>query len=147
MRSGGGRHSTDDLGATGSTVVLSDAELRVALSEFYHRLGWLARLEGEFFENTLSYRYPARTKIDPDLRLAMNRSFAGWREGFVDRTREALVGVDLGLTTVGIARAPELAVPLGDVVMGRRVAAGIAEQDIKRIDTILGMIDRAIGAL
>jgi hypothetical protein len=141
------RGAWDDLSATGSTVIIRDPELRIALSEFYHRLSWVGRLEAEFFDYTLSYRYPARETIDPELRLAMNTAFGGWSEGFVDRTREALVALDLGPIAAGIAQVPELAVPLGDVVMVRGVAVAITEDDMQLIDAILKMIDRAVGAL
>jgi hypothetical protein len=136
-----------DLQSTGSTLLLRDASLRVEISEFYRSLQWKSELEAELNEDVSSYQLVARQFIDPNVRLALSEDFPGWL-GFdatsllprLDRFERASVRLPVGA-------AEALPEPLVSAIIAHHSRSAVYAEDLAQIDSILEMIDRAVGAL
>ncbi len=136
-----------DLQSTGSTLLLRDAALRVAISEFYRALQWQSELETEMSEDLSSYQIVARRFVDPRVRLALSKDFPGWLGFDPTSLLERLDAFDLASLRLPVAARNELPVPLASAIIAHRSRSAVYSFDLGEIDLILEMIDRALGAL
>jgi len=137
----------NDLQAAGSTLLLRDAGLRVAISEFYRDLHWGSELDAEIGVSVTNYRVVSQRFIDPHARLAMAEAFPGW-PGFQPLSLlEALDSFDVGALAEPVTAAEELAAPLATAIIAHRARSVTFSEDLPKIDSIVEMIDRALGAL
>lgn len=134
------RTAWDELHASGELLVLRDAELRTALTEFYRGDELIERLNEEFYEHIMSFRYIARSALSPSLRLAINSAFASWDGDFTARATTALEGYEVEQLLNDIMGTPQLGTALGDVVMARGVTRRIIAGQSARVDSIAALI-------
>ena len=114
-----------DLQATGSTRILRDAALRVAISDFYRALQWVAELDAELREDISSYQRVALRFIDPRVRLTLSEDFPGW-EGLQPMSLlERLDEVDMASFALPVAAEEALAAPLVSAIIALRTRSDI----------------------
>jgi len=136
----------NDLQSTGSTLLLRDAALRREVSDFYRALQWQSELDAELNEELRAYQVAVQRFIDPRVLLALSEDFPGW-EGFRPTSLlERLDGFDVASMLTPLTAAEEPAAPLARAIIVHRSRANIFANDLREIDLLLDMIDRAVGA-
>ena len=141
------RGSWDDLQATLGVATLSDADLRMSVSEFFGNVESLRRAEDEWLNYILAFREEAGRHLPAEYRVRVVDWFGSLPSWAPAQWSAAPEVVEGAAVLSSMSASPELRAKLVDVIQARGGSVALHSESASQIEELIQMMNRALAAL